>query len=415
MENVRIGIFGCGPRGLWLGKEFKRIRGCSVVALCDEREGQEPLAHEAFGADCPFFTSFDEFIETGLDAVLLCNLFYDHARYAVKCLERGIHVLSECISNGTMAEGVQLVKAAKRSSAFYMLLENYPQMVVNREMQGVVKGGTLGKILYAEGEYNHPFNPADTTFIKEYQYHAHHWRNYLPRTYYITHSLAPLMRATGSTPRFVSAVPCFAPADRDVTSASHVGDRAAIITTKNDDGTVYRITGCAAFGAHHNSYRICGTNGQIENLRGMGEKIMLRYNEWQIPEGREEINLYDAPINDPDAELIRQSAHGGGDYVTIRMFVECVRDKRQPEHPFDVDSAVAMSSCAILGLRSMLDGGKYYEIPDFNDEKWCKMYEDDYITPFYGVNDEPPTIPCCSVPDYEPTKEQMNRYFESLK
>ena len=223
------------------------------------------------------------------------------------------------------------------------------------------------------------------------------------------------MRATGSTPRFVSAVPCFAPADSDVATASHVGDRAAIITTKNDDGTVYRITGCAAFGAHHNAYRICGTNGQIETLRGMGEKIMLRYNEWQIPEGREEINLYDAPINDPDAELIRQSAHGGGDYVTIRMFVEYVRDNKRPEHPFNVEAAVAMSSCAILGHRSMLEGGKYYEIPDFNDEKWCKMYEDDYLTPFYGVNDEPPTIPCCSVPDYEPTKEQMDRYLESLK
>ena len=415
MKELKIGIFGCGPRGLWLAKEFLRIKGCRVVAVCDSRAQQESLAREAFGNECAFFSNFDEFIEYDLDAVLLANLFYDHASYAIKCLEKNIHVLSECISNGTMAEGVRLVRAAKKSKAIYMLLENYPQMVVNREMQSVVAGGTLGKILYAEGEYNHPFNPGDTTFTKEYQYHPHHWRNYLPRTYYITHSLAPLMRATGSTPRFVSAVPCFAPADSDVATASHVGDRAAIITTKNDDGTVYRITGCAAFGAHHNAYRICGTNGQIENLRGMGEKIMLRYNEWQIPEGREEINLYDAPINDPDAELIRQSAHGGGDYVTIRMFVEYVMNNKRPEHPFNVEAAVAMSSCAILGHRSMLEGGKYYEIPDFSDEKWCKTYEDDYLTPFYGANDEPPTLPCCSVPDYEPTKEQMDRYLESLK
>ena len=415
MKKIKIGIFGCGPRGLWLAKEFALLKDCEVVAVCDDRAEREKMALEAFGKDCRFFSNFDEFIEYDLDAVLLANLFYDHAQYAIKCLDRNIHVLSECISCGTMAEGVQLVKAARKSRAIYMLLENYPQMIVNRDMQRVVAGGTLGKILYAEGEYNHPFNPTDTDFTKEYQYHLQHWRNFLPRTYYITHSLAPLMRATGATPKTVSALCAFAPPSEDVATASHVGDKAAIITTMNDDGSIFRVTGCSAFGAHHNAYRICGTNGQIENLRGMGEKIMLRYNDWQIPEGKEEINLYDAVIDDPDEELIRASAHGGGDYVTLRMFTEYIKENRSPEHPFNVDSAVAMASCAILGHRSMLEGGKPYEIPDFNDDEWCKLYENDYLTPFYGVNGEEPTLPCCSKTDYKPTDKQIEKYLNSLK
>jgi len=42
-----------------------------------------------------------------------------------------------------------------------------------------------------------------------------------------------------------------------------------MISTINDDGSVFRFTGCSHFGAHGNSYRVCGTEGQIENFRLM--------------------------------------------------------------------------------------------------------------------------------------------------
>jgi hypothetical protein len=57
----------------------------------------------------------------------------------------------------------------------------------------------------------------------------------------------------------------------------------------------------------------------------MGEQVMLRYNAWNTPEGAKEINLYTPDYNDPDEALIRQSGHGGGDYLTARTFVECIR------------------------------------------------------------------------------------------
>jgi predicted dehydrogenase len=288
-------------------------------------------------------------------------------------------------------------------------------MLFNREMKRVYDGGTLGKVLYAEGEYNHAGNVYSPVGVKDTFDSLKHWRMFLPRTYYLTHSLGPLMYTTGSNPIRVTAMPIQFDPPTDSCRAGYVNEKAAIITCLNDDRSVFKITGHASLGASDNSYRICGDRGQIENVRGSHGWVMLRYNDWQIPEGREEINLYDAVIDDPDEELIRASAHGGGDYVTIRMFVEYIKENRSPEHPFNVDSAVAMASCAILGHRSMLEGGKPYEIPDFNDEKWCKLYENDYLTPFYGVNGEEPTLPCCSVTDYKPTDKQIEKYLNSLK
>lgn len=412
MKQIRIGIFGTG-RGISIAKNFMKL-DCDIAAICDSHPERLRQAADSLGGTAAVYTDFEAFLDHGLDAVVLANFFHEHAPYAIRCFEKGIHVFSECISNGTMAEGVALVRAFEKSSSIYMLAENYPQMKFNREMQRICAGGTLGKILYAEGEYNHPSNPMDIAFKKQYNYFEGHWRNYLPRTYYITHSLSPLMRATGATPKRVTAFSIYAPVQEAVPIASMVGDRASIVTTFNDDGSVFRVTGCAAFGAHHNAYRICGTEGQIENLRGMGEQVMLRYNDWSKPENARAASLYEPEWNDRDEALIAQSGHGGGDFLTARMFVECIRAGKQPEHPFDLYSAVNMSSVGILAHRSALAGGQPFDIPDFHLEACRKQYEQDHDTPFYCSDGRTPTVPCCSVPEHRPTEEQRALFREAL-
>ena len=361
-----------------------------------------------------YISDFDSFIEHDMDAVILANFFHEHAPFAIKCFEKGLHVFSECISNGTMAEGIELVKSFEKSNSIYMLAENYPQMIFNREIKRICDSGTLGKILYAEGEYNHPGDPNDIEFKKTYNYFEKHWRNFLPRSYYITHSLGPVMWATGATPKRVTSFSSFAPIEGDVPTASHSGDRVAIVTTQNDDGSIFRITGCAAFGGHHNAYRVCGTEGQIENLRGMDNKVMLRYNAWSKPEEAEEVNLYTPNWNDKDEELIKTSGHGGGDFLTARMFVECIKENKQPEHPFDIYSAVAMSSVAILAHRSMLEGGKPYDIPDFRKEEDRKLWENDFLTPCFDSKGNPPTIANTERAEYLPTEESMKAYDDAV-
>ena len=313
-----------------------------------------------------------------------------------------------------MAEGVELLKAFEKSNSIYMLAENYPQMIFNREIKRVCDTGTLGKILYAEGEYNHPGNPYDENFKKTYNYFTEHWRNFLPKSYYITHSLAPIMWATGATPKRVTSFSAFAPIQGDAPTASYIGDMVSIVTTQNDDGSVFRITGHAAFGGHHNAYRVCGSEGQIENLRGMDNKIMLRYNAWSKPNGMQEVNLYDPKWNDKEEEIFKHGGHGGGDYLTCRMFLECVKNKKQPEFPFDIQSAVNMSSVAILAHRSMLEGGKPYDIPNLVKEEERKIYENDRLTPFYASNGDKPTLPCCSKTDFQPTAQQIENYKKIL-
>ncbi len=415
-KPLRIGVFGTNVRGRDITKNFMLL-GCQVVAACDNRPAAREKMAELVKEGCTFYDNFDSFIEHPMDAVILTNFFHEHAPYAIRCLEKNLHVFSECISNGTMAEGVALVRAAEKSRGIYMLAENYPQMLFNREMQRIAAEGALGTILYVEGEYNHPGDPRNAVFAKDYNYFEEHWRNYLPRSYYITHSLGPCMRITGATPRIVTAFATQAmKIPEDAPSATRVPEKATLITTKNDDGSVFHLVGCSGFGGHHITYRVAGTRGSVENLRGMSDKVMLRFNDWELPEGRPAVSCYQPEWQDKDEEIIKASGHGGADFVTARLFVEYVEKNQQPEHPFGVHAAVAMSSVAILAHRSALEGGKPYDVPDFHNEEDRARYENDWQTPFPGRNGEPPTLPAsASAPDYQPSERQLAAFRKRLE
>ncbi len=410
MKKVRIGIFGLN-RGSHYIPHFL-ANDADIVALCDKSEKWQNAAKNRLDHSVAVYSDFDSFIEHPMDAVFLANYFNEHTAYAIKCLEKGIHVLSECTSNATMAEGVALVRAAEKSDAIYMLAENYPYMSFNREIKRICDGGTLGKLLYAEGEYNHPGDVYNSDTVKVLFDSEKHWRCFLPKTYYVTHSLAPIMYATGANPVKVTAFPVYAPVPEDCKRASYAADNSAVITTLNDDGSVFKFTGCAGFGAHSNSYRVCGRKGQIENIRGTDGKIMLRYNDWDVPDGMEETNFYMPEFDDKDAELIKKAGHGGGDFIVAKEFLNCIRENKP--HPFDVYFSTTMASVAILAHRSVLNGGMPYDIPDFSKEEDRIKYENDTETPFWGANGSAPTIPCCSNPDYEPSELQKKNFRDVL-
>ena len=409
MKKLRVGIFGIN-RG---SDNYASIKenNAEIVALCDKNTKLFDKAKKEIG-DVPMFTDFDEFINQDMDVLYLANYFPEHTPYAVKALEKNINVICECIPCSTMAECVALVEAAEKSNAVYMLAENYPYMLFNQEMQKVYQGGTLGKILYAEGEYNHPVKPTDTSFIARYYDSDKHWRNYLPATYYLTHSLGPLMMATHSNPIRVTAMPVFAPKPDYAYTASRVGDNAAIVTCLNDDNSVYKFVGCSHFGAHGNSYRLACEKGQIENLRGTDGEVMLRYNDWDIPEGMEEINRYTPKHNPEDAEMAERAGHDGSDYYMFKDYFDCLRTGRKPY--LDVYVAVRMASVGILAHRSLLEKGVPYDIPDFHNKGDREKFRDDTLSPFYYSDGSVPTLPCCSVRDYRPSDYMIEKFNENI-
>ncbi|HRR36464.1 MAG TPA: Gfo/Idh/MocA family oxidoreductase, partial [Clostridia bacterium] len=124
MSKVKIGIFGV-RRGSSVVKYCRTQPDVQLVAICDKWEQGLMDKKKELGEDIAYYTSFDDFIKHDMDAVVLANYANEHAPYAIRCMERGLHVLSEVLPCQTMAEAVQLVETVEKTGKVYAYAENY--------------------------------------------------------------------------------------------------------------------------------------------------------------------------------------------------------------------------------------------------------------------------------------------------
>ena len=397
-QEIKVGVVGV-RRGESFIKGATGAVGMRLTAICDTWEERLAAAGRNYGVAT--FTDYDAFLDSGLDAVILANYFHEHAPFAVRALEAGKHVLSETAANGTLADGVALCRAVERSGCIYMLAENYCYTLFSQEMRRLYQTGEIGRVTYAEGEYNHPMAPEARLRLAPGE---DHWRNRIPSTYYCTHALAPLVYITGSMPRMVNGLSISAPEVEEETVRR--GDAGSVILCRTDDGAVFRIFGLSLPG-HSNWYRVHGTGGAMEIARGPGYfgpgHVRVWHESWNQWPGQPLERSY-LPEWPEHAELAEGAGHGGGDFWTNFHFARAIRSG---EAPFlDVYRAVAMSSVGILAWRSALQEGQPVEVPDFRDEAQRAPLEDDTWSPWPGGD---PRAPSSIHPAREPSAEALER------
>ena len=393
---IKIGVFGAWRGGSYISIMSKEKDDIEIVAICDKDEGKL-ASYKDFPAEA-LFTDFDKFLaygkSKGMNAIFLCNFFNEHARYAIRCMEEGLDVISECTAAPTLKECVDLVRCVERTGRKYMLAENYPFMTSNLVMENVINGGTLGTILYAEGEYNHSASTPDLRVLTPFKYH---WRAWMPRTYYVTHAMGPLMYMTKSMPKYVSGRAASSDLLYQIKDFRPNSDGVGMMFCEMDNGMIARFTGCTAMASDYSRYRICGDRGSVEWGGACGEKVRLLYESYTKPEGVEET----CRMLEPDLselgekfEKAKQAGHGGGDYWIVQHMIEYFRDGIEPF--FNVYRGVAMSATAILGWRSALSHGENFKIPDFSKEEERCIYENDTANPFPDAEGRGVTIPCAT-------------------
>ncbi|MFH1904428.1 MAG: Gfo/Idh/MocA family oxidoreductase [bacterium] len=372
-DKIEVGVVGVG-RGAGFAKGAGELVGMELVALCDTWEERLKKLGEELSVTT--YTDYDKFLEHDMDAVILANYFHQHAPFAVKALKAGKHVMSETSACFTIAQGVELIREVEKSKKIYMLAENYPYMVFNQEMRKLYKAGKVGEFMYGEGEYVHP---GDADFVNRISPGINHWRNWIPATYYCTHSLAPIMFITETMPvKLNGFVMPYAQDDPVQARNARRNDAASMIALRMNNGAVVKLLQVILRG-HGIWVRIHGSQGLMENLRH-GERNMLRvvreqYHE-KITKPIEQIYAPNFPVF---ADIAKKAGHGGGDFFMNYHFAEAIRKGRQPF--LDVYRSVAMSCVGILAYRSALNDSNTLDIPDFRKETVRKKYENDHWSP----------------------------------
>jgi len=382
---IRMGVVGLG-RGMSFAASAPGV-GMKLVAVCERRKEKLDAALQRFPG-VKGYADYDEFLSHEMDAVILANYFHQHAPFAIKALQAGLHVMSETSACKTIGEGVALARAVEESGKIYMLAENYCYMAAVQELRRLYRADEIGDLRFAECAYNHP---CDDTTLNALSPGVNHWRNWIPSTYYCTHALAPIMYITDTRPLGVNAQSI--PYSERQEHMNHVrrGDPGSCILCRMDNGAVVHVFGLQLRG-HATWYRLHGSRGVMEKTRHAPEGLRVLHEPWDMRPGDVREKFY-RPEFPEHAQQAARAGHGGGDFFTNYHFARAIRTGRQPW--LNVYRALDMTLVGIQAWRSCLKNGDHFEVPDLRKKSVRKRYENDHWSPFaehQGPGAPPPSI-----------------------
>jgi predicted dehydrogenase len=118
MEHVRIGVVGAGRMGQRHCRIYANLRHAELAGICDlDRQAGEAAARQY---DVPFYEQLDDLLEH-VEAVSLVVPTPAHCDLALRCLERGIHVLIEKPIAETLEQAERLARAAEASGRVMLI------------------------------------------------------------------------------------------------------------------------------------------------------------------------------------------------------------------------------------------------------------------------------------------------------
>ncbi|MBI3922530.1 MAG: Gfo/Idh/MocA family oxidoreductase, partial [Armatimonadetes bacterium] len=292
-KELRLGFIGMGPRGAGLAKTCKTVSGLKVTALCDRyRDLVERAAQNLDDPDVKLYTEHAKMLkEAPIDAVFVVVEPENCPQLVLDSLEAGKHVLSEVPMSFTMEDLWRIVVTVERTGLKYMMGEQVRYMPFMQKWKELLEDGTLGKIVYAEGQYLHGvtgdrfyMDPVTGRRLTLEEAKLHHnpkqsrfW-NLTHPILYLPHELSPLLRVLND--RVVSVV-CMGTRPQ-----SYVHDflprpdfETALMHTAND--TLLRLSCCFTIfqiekkmtGRHW--YNLIGTKGSVETHRSNHDQMKL--------------------------------------------------------------------------------------------------------------------------------------------
>ena len=372
MKKVKIGVIGIG-RGQSMMRFCHAVENAELVAICDKWE-EGLCRHQTEYPDwnVAYYTDYDEFLKHDMDAVVLANYATEHAPFAVKAMKAGKHVYSEVLPVQTMKEAVELIEAVEETGKVYFYGENYCFMEAPHEMRKLYREDRIGELEYAECEYIHDCG----SIWHQITYgDPNHWRNNIYSTFYCTHSLGPVIHATGLRP--VSVIGFEGSRnERNLMFGSKAGQFGIEMVTLENGAIVKSIHG----GLYKNSiwYTMYGSKGRMETARedaenGSVNRIYVNADEYTCQYADLPVQTYLPKQMEAESDAF---GHGGSDFYAMYHFVDRILGNEQAEI-IDVYEAIDMFLPGMFAYRSVLSGNVPVEIPDLRKKEVRDLYRND--------------------------------------
>lgn len=147
-KPVSIGVVGCGYWGPNLIRNFSRLSGCKVDAMCDANPQRLDSLHSLYPT-VTTLTDFREFLRIpGLQAVAIATPVKHHFPLAKASLLAGKHTFIEKPMASSTAECEELIAIAEREGLVLMVGHTFLYSAAVRKIMEIIETGEVGTIRY---------------------------------------------------------------------------------------------------------------------------------------------------------------------------------------------------------------------------------------------------------------------------
>jgi len=161
-DQINIALLGAGTHGMTLMDGCRRIAGVRFKAVCDIWQAynlkRAARILEKYGHAVNAYTDYEEMLdqEKDLDAVIVATPDFWHARHAVACLNKGLHVYCESPMSNSVPDARRMVEAARRNGRLLQIGQqrrsNPQYRFCYEKILAEVK--LLGRIIAVNGQWN---------------------------------------------------------------------------------------------------------------------------------------------------------------------------------------------------------------------------------------------------------------------
>jgi predicted dehydrogenase len=160
-SKIRLGLVGCGGRGVWIAKLFQKHGGYEISAVADYFQEKADAAGEALGVSSSHrftgLSGYKRLLEAGVDAVALETPPYFRPEQAAAAVEAGAHVYAakpiavDVPGCRSIARSAQKATSKKRAFLVDFQTRTHPSFITAITK---VREGGLGELLFGEAQYH---------------------------------------------------------------------------------------------------------------------------------------------------------------------------------------------------------------------------------------------------------------------
>ncbi len=118
-RSLRVGVVGAGVMGTNHARVLAGLPAVELVGIVDPLAAHRTRASQMLG--CPTFTTLEEMLDAGLDAVTIAAPTHLHRDVSLACIARKIHILVEKPIASSVEEGNEIVTAARNAGVTLMV------------------------------------------------------------------------------------------------------------------------------------------------------------------------------------------------------------------------------------------------------------------------------------------------------